>query len=145
MSITDIVAGRMAPAQTLGMGYVAPLPGLQQGLSPLLQAAGGYGRAVLNSPARLPGLFQAGVQNFARLPAFFWPHLKALAPDLRRREASSDKLLIRALLRSEASATLVRLLAYAGTLVALGFAAASFVWTARSRWASRKRGSNGGR
>jgi hypothetical protein len=131
MSITDIVAGRMAPAQTLGMGYVAPLPALQQGASPLLQAAGRYGQALLNGPARLPALFQAGAQSLVRLPALLWPHLKALAPNLRRREARSHKAAIRALLRSEASATLVRLLAYAGALGVLGFAAALFVQSAQ--------------
>jgi hypothetical protein len=131
MSITDIVAGRMAPAQTLDLRYMAPAPPRpQRGPSPLLQAGRRYWRELLDFPARLPGLLQHSGQSLARLPGILWQLLKALAPTVRRNEARSHKAAVRALLRSEASATFVQLLAYAGAVGVLGFTAAYFLRTA---------------
>jgi hypothetical protein len=134
MSITDIVAGRMAPAQTYGLCHMEPAPPRpQRGPSPFLQTARRYWRQRLDYQAWLPALLQESGQSLGRLPGFLWRHLKALASTLRRREARPHKVAIRALLRSEASATLVRLLAYAGTVGVLGFTAATFVRTAQVR------------
>lgn len=134
MSITDIVAGRMAPAQTFGLGYMAPaVPRPQQGPSPVLQAVRRSCRELLDFPAQLPGLLQQSGQRLARLPGFLWRHLKAPALTSRRSEARSHKAATRALLRSEARATFVRLLAYASAVGALGFSAALFVRAAPVR------------
>jgi hypothetical protein len=133
MSITDIVAGRIPPAQTFGLRYMEPAPPQpQRGPSAFLQAARRYRREFLDFQAWLPRLLQESGQSLARLPGFLWGHLKAPAPSLRRCEARPHKAVIRALL-SEASATLVRLLAYAGAVGVLGFTAAAFVRTAQVR------------
>jgi hypothetical protein len=132
MSITDIVAGRMAPAQTYDLRYMEPAPpASQRGPSPFWQPVRRYWRQFQDFPAWLPGLLQESSQSLARLPTFLWRHLKARAPTLRRREARPHKDSVRGMLRSEASATLLRLLAYAGTVGVLGFTAAAFVRAAQ--------------
>jgi hypothetical protein len=134
MSITDIVAGRMAPAQTYGLRHMEPAtPRPQRGPSPFPLAARRYWRELRDFQTWLPGFLQESGQSLARLPGFLWRLLKSPAPTLRRREARPPKAVIRALLRSEASATLLRLLAYAGAVGVLGFTAAAFVRTVQVR------------
>ena len=113
MSITDLMAGRMAPGRILG--------------APIFQAARRYRRDLLNFLARLPGLLRQSGQSLARLAGPSRPRLSPSAPVLRRIEARSHQAAIRALLRSEASATLVRLLAYLSTVAILGYSAAYLV------------------
>jgi hypothetical protein len=131
MSITDIAAGRISPAQTFALHYVAPAPPRPQRVtSAILQAARRYWREFPGFPARLPRLLPESGQSLARLAAFLWPHLKALTPTLRRREARSHKAAIRALLRPATSVSFLRRFAYVIVVGMVGFTAAYFVRSA---------------
>lgn len=113
MSITDIAAGRMphAPARPFG-GRRAPSPPVRP-------------------RAPKPDLWAPARGFLAGLPALLQHRLQALALALsgmlKPSEAWSREAAIRALLRSNASATFVRLLAYVGALALLALGAAHMV------------------
>lgn len=115
----------MAPGRIFGVRYwLTASAQAERAASPVLQAAHRYREHLLAFPARLPGLLRQSGQSLTRLPGRWRPHFKAFAPRLRRNEARSRQAAIHALLRSEASATLVRLLAYLSALGILGGVAA---------------------
>lgn len=153
MSITDIAAGRMAaqPRQDFGVRRIPPgraEPHPARVPSAVAQAVLGY---LKDFRARLPGLWQQirartlawlfrfwglGVRSLAQVPWLLRQQLKFLRLAMRRDEAKAQQAAIRALLRSEASSTLVRVCAYLGALAVLGATAAHFVPPAQSTLAT---------
>lgn len=139
MSTTDIATGRMAraPVRVFGTRRVPPAPP-----RPPVSPAEPWAISRLLSEAWLAAsyLFLAGWLAarplFTALPGLFLQGLHSLPRPLARRtvaalspsEAGPREAAIQALLlRSDASATFVRLLAYLGALAGLAFAAAYLV------------------
>jgi len=129
MSITDLPVGRMAQAAAKSFGgrRVPPAPAQPEPrpiVRPVLQAAK---KSLQGYWARVPGLLQAGAHILAPLPVFALNRLKSAALALKPGAARSHEAAVRALLRSDARATFLRLFAYIGVLAALATAAFYFV------------------
>ena len=129
MSITDLPVGRMAQAsaRSFGARRLPPAPAQPEPrpiVWPAVQAAKGSLRGYW---ARVPGLLLASAQALAPLPVFSLNKLKSAALALKPRVARSREATVRALLRSDARATFLRLFAYIGVLAALAAAALYFV------------------
>jgi hypothetical protein len=136
MSITQIMAAEMPPAapRAFGLrfalcGAVRPRP--KRTPSPIWQAARQGWHAFL---ARLSGLLRTSSQILrqilARSTGFLLARVKILLLKLKPTEARSRKAAIRALLRSEASATVVRLMAYFSAVGLIALTAGYFIRSA---------------
>jgi hypothetical protein len=86
-------------------------------------------QAARQSLAQLPRFLQQNAQALARLPGFLLQGVKSLplALKLKPSRARAREASLRALLRSNASATFVRVLAYVAALAVLALAAAHWV------------------
>lgn len=140
MSITDIAAARtaQAPAPAFGTRRAPPRPPQPRTFSPARGSLFPVSRRV-----RIPAWPKIHIPAWPKVRISAWPNGRALLASLRklllrtlhflavgtatavrRSETWSHDAAIRALLRSNASGTFVRLLAYLGALAALAFAAA---------------------
>lgn len=133
MSITDIAAGRITQAAARGFGNrrVPPMA-VRSGPKPapfIINWKSGW-ISLAQLRGRLPELWRHITPDFRRLAGLLLQGITSLPRLPRPRVSLSRDAIVRALLRSAASKTFLRVIAYVGALCLLALPAAHFIRSA---------------